>query len=85
MQAPKRHEKLWFGDGNVVLLAENTAFKVHCSILAQHSTVFADLFELSQPGAGAAEELDDVPMIRLAFDDPQEMADLLATMHHGLR
>ncbi|KAH9939427.1 hypothetical protein B0H21DRAFT_756878 [Amylocystis lapponica] len=36
--------KLWFPDGNVVLVAEDTPFRVHASVLSRVSAVFRDLF-----------------------------------------
>ena len=44
-----RSEEVWFDDGNIILVAENKAFRVHRSMLVRHSQVFKDLFELSQP------------------------------------
>ncbi|TCD66526.1 hypothetical protein EIP91_001302 [Steccherinum ochraceum] len=44
-----RHSELWFDDGNVVLAAENTLFKVHRTILAHHAEVFKDMFTFPQP------------------------------------
>lgn len=43
------HEELWFEDGNVILIAEATSFRVHKSILARHSEFFHDMFRLPQP------------------------------------
>lgn len=46
--AIKRSE-LWLDDGNVVLQAEDTQFKVHRSILSLNSAVFRNAFSTSQP------------------------------------
>ena len=43
------HEEIWFEDGNVLLIAESTSFRVHKSILARHSEFFHDMFKLPQP------------------------------------
>ncbi|KAF8216886.1 hypothetical protein K438DRAFT_1559130 [Mycena galopus ATCC 62051] len=39
----------WVRDGNVVLQAANTQFRIHWSVLALHSSVFRDMEGLSQP------------------------------------
>ena len=53
------HDELWFRDGNVVLIAETTCFRVHVSILSRSSTVFRDMLELATPSASA----DDIEMM----------------------
>ena len=70
----KRSEEFWIPDGNVVLIAGDTAFRVYRGLLAMQSTVFADLFASSSPMA--EESYDDCPLIRLT-DSPQEVAQLL--------
>ncbi|KAL6298870.1 hypothetical protein BKA93DRAFT_743330 [Sparassis latifolia] len=42
---------LWYNDGNIILVAERRSFRVHKSVLSQHSKVFQDLFEIAQPDA----------------------------------
>ena len=76
----RRHKDLWFEDGNIVLLAQGTGFKVHRSVLARHSTVFKDLFLLGSPSAD--ETLDGVAVVSL-HDDPHELADLLDVLYNG--
>jgi len=39
---PQKHEALWFEDGNIVLIAEDTAFRVYRRILSSHSPVFRE-------------------------------------------
>ncbi|KAF9558728.1 hypothetical protein CPC08DRAFT_724361 [Agrocybe pediades] len=41
---------LWFDDGNVVLQAEKTVFRVHKSVLGFNSTFFSDFFSTPLPG-----------------------------------
>ncbi|KAJ7043745.1 hypothetical protein C8F04DRAFT_1389847 [Mycena alexandri] len=40
---------IWYSDGSVVLQAQNTQFRVHWSLLGQHSTFFRDMQTLPQP------------------------------------
>ncbi|KAI0750320.1 hypothetical protein C8Q80DRAFT_1253846 [Daedaleopsis nitida] len=44
-----RDPDMWFEDGNVVIVAQHTAFRVHRGPLSRHSVVFQDLFNISQP------------------------------------
>jgi len=41
--------KLWFEDGNVIIQAESTQFRVHISVLSMHSKVLKDCFGIPQP------------------------------------
>ena len=43
------HGDVWLEDGNVVLVAEGTAFRVFRSVLAKNSEIFRDMFNLPQP------------------------------------
>ena len=47
-QIPPVQSMYWFDDGNVILEAENTRFRVHRSLLSRHSSVFKDMFSLPQ-------------------------------------
>ncbi|KAL6297854.1 hypothetical protein BKA93DRAFT_745237 [Sparassis latifolia] len=47
--ATTRIENLWYDDGSVILVAGTSAFRVHCGILSQYSSVFRDLFMVPQP------------------------------------
>lgn len=40
---PQRHPELYFGDGNVAILSENTLFRVHRSQLTRKSHVLETL------------------------------------------
>lgn len=51
----ERSAQYWFDDGNVVLQAEATQFRVHRSILSRHSPIMQDCLEYPQP--------EEMPMI----------------------
>lgn len=46
---PSPSSEFWLSDGNVILQAESTQFRVHKSVLSMHSTVFRDMFTVPQP------------------------------------
>lgn len=71
--AGKRSPKVWFDDGNVLLRAQDTLFRVYRGILGRESAVFRDMFALPQPANG--EEVDEewgCPVVH-AQDDVEEM------------
>lgn len=78
----ERHPLLWYDDGNIVLRAQNTAFRVHRSLLGRHSPVFKDLFAFAQPSAD--DEIDGVPVVEL-HDSHFELADFLDVLYNGAR
>ena len=41
----ERVHSLWFEDGNVVIVAEESGFRVHKGILSRHSAVFVKVLE----------------------------------------
>ncbi|EKM48446.1 uncharacterized protein PHACADRAFT_33875, partial [Phanerochaete carnosa HHB-10118-sp] len=41
--SPPRHERLWFDDGNVVILINEFLFKIHSSVLELHSAIVIHL------------------------------------------
>ena len=59
----ERDPEVWMEDGNIVIEAENVAFKVYKGILAHRSEVFRDLF--SVPSPAEVESMDGVPIVHL--------------------
>ena len=70
-------EKVWFEDGNCVLVAENVAFKVFLGIIEKISTAFAGMSTLPQPADGEnAMTYAGCPVIRME-DSANEMTRFL--------
>ena len=69
-----RDPDFWLEDGNIILLAGNTAFRVYRGLLKKHSVVFADMFATATVDAG--ETFEDCPVVRLS-DHPEDLKDLL--------
>jgi len=62
---------LWFEDGNLILQAENTLFKIYRGHLASRSSVFADMFAFPIPAEGN-HVLDGVPIVEV-YDTATDM------------
>ncbi|KAF8216781.1 hypothetical protein K438DRAFT_2007554 [Mycena galopus ATCC 62051] len=77
--APATRSEMWFSDGNVVLQAANTQFRVHWGVLALHSTVFRDMQSLPQPPDQPS--IDGCSIVEV-FDDPGDVQYLLKALYH---
>lgn len=76
-----KHPDFWFEDGSIVLVAENTTFRVHKSLLAHHSEFFADLFTVPQPlNSDLIDGLHFVPL----SDSLDDVVDVLKVIYHPL-
>lgn len=71
----------WFADGNIVLIAASTAFKVHRGQLERHSEVFQDLFSIPQPEV--QDLFDGCPWVEV-HDAPDDVLYLLMALYDGL-
>jgi hypothetical protein len=70
----------WFDDGNIILEAEQTQFRINRRILSEHSVIFKDMFDLSQPdGEG---EVEGCPVVHLS-DRAEEVQHVLDALHHS--
>lgn len=70
----------WFDDGNVVLIAEDTLFRVHRGILSHHSDVFRDMFLFPQPEE--YEQIERCPVVHLS-DTQRDLGILLGALYEG--
>ncbi|KAJ7114158.1 hypothetical protein C8R43DRAFT_1039448 [Mycena crocata] len=60
---PQPVEELWFEDGNLVIQAGNSQFRVYRGFLAARSPVFKDMLSFPQPSD--AELIEGCPLVRL--------------------
>lgn len=74
---PVRSE-FWPEDGNVILQAEGTQFKVHRGILSMNSDVFKDMLSLPQLSSGE-ELIDGCPVVHLS-DSAADVAFVLQAL-----
>ncbi|KZP11464.1 hypothetical protein FIBSPDRAFT_837642 [Athelia psychrophila] len=77
--APISVLSVWFEDGNVILEAENTKFKVHRGILAANSPVFHDMFSLPQPSSGE-NFVEGCPVVHLS-DSGMDVMHILQAIY----
>ena len=75
--------RFWFDDGNVILQAENTEFKVHRSLLANQSVVFRDMFSIPQP-ADPDPVVDGCPVVPLS-DKAADIEHVLSLFYDNFK
>jgi hypothetical protein len=68
-------DDLWFEDGNLILKAENSLFRIYTGLLAARSSVFKDMFAFPPPAEGN-EIFDGCPIITV-YDNAKDMAFFL--------
>ncbi|KZP08425.1 hypothetical protein FIBSPDRAFT_802984 [Athelia psychrophila] len=56
---------VWFEDGNIVIQAEQTQFKVLRSVLAAQSSVFQGMFSIPQPPSEKQEAVDGCAVVHV--------------------
>ncbi|KAI0342980.1 hypothetical protein BDW22DRAFT_1356532 [Trametopsis cervina] len=80
IQTPTRHPTLFFDDGNLMVVAENTMYQVHRSVLARKSALFKDLLSLPQPDT--EEKVEGLPVVRL-LESSTNASMLIDTIYNG--
>ncbi|KAI0800651.1 hypothetical protein C8Q74DRAFT_432137 [Fomes fomentarius] len=77
-----RDTQFWFEDGSIVVVAQQTAFRVHQGVLSRHSDTFNGLFTIPQPSEGT-EKIDCCPVVRVS-DSAHDFKHLLHALYDGL-
>ncbi|KZP21992.1 hypothetical protein FIBSPDRAFT_825261 [Athelia psychrophila] len=75
---------IWFFDGNIVIDASSTLFRVHRGVLARNSDVFRDLFLVPQPAGDSPNEIDGCAVVTM-HDSAEDWAYVLNAMYDGRR
>ncbi|PIL26498.1 hypothetical protein GSI_12256 [Ganoderma sinense ZZ0214-1] len=73
----RRHPEIWYDDGNLVLVAGQTAFRIYRGLIAGQSTIFSDLF--SSSSSSPDETFEGCPVIHLS-DSPQDLVHFLRVL-----
>ena len=77
VRGPCRHPDLWFEDGNIVLQAEDTVFKVFRSILSKHAQLFRDIFSLPRSTTETEQEQYEESVLIRVQEEAEHMAIFL--------
>ncbi|KLO07729.1 hypothetical protein SCHPADRAFT_836184 [Schizopora paradoxa] len=86
----KKHEKLWFEDGNIVLATDVHLYCVHRGVLAWNSTVFKDMLELPSVGITSNSAADGIvigdswegkPLVRMVGDRDEDVYHILMALY----
>ncbi|KAJ7125130.1 hypothetical protein C8R44DRAFT_782400 [Mycena epipterygia] len=70
---------IWYQDGSIVLQVQDTQFRVHWGVLAQHSSFFRDMQGLPQPPDQPS--ADDCPIVELS-DSATDVEHLLKALYN---
>ena len=71
--------EFWFDDGNIILEAKDTLFKIYRGPLVQHSQVFKDMLSFPQPQPAEAVCNDAPHTVRLT-DSPEDLRHFLRAL-----
>ena len=82
----QQDQDFWFNDGNIVIIAQVVAFRVHMSVMARHSDVFAGLFAVPQPPPHGIPVgmFDDVPSVHVS-DTSYDIRMLMRALYGMIR
>ncbi|KAJ7910693.1 hypothetical protein B0H13DRAFT_2329077 [Mycena leptocephala] len=74
---PQRVQELWLEDGNIVIQAGISLYRVYRGVLATHSSVFKDMLSFPQPPD--SELVEGCPTVRL-LDSDREVTPFLKAL-----
>ena len=77
-----RKGSIWFFDGNIVIDASSTLFRVHRGVLAKNSDVFRDLFLVPQPTTVPSGEIEGCAVVQM-HDSAEDWTYVLNAMYDG--
>lgn len=77
LQNTTRCEALWREDGDVVLLAEDTLFRIHSKELAEQSPFFRNMFSLPPPDNST---YDGCPLFTLPGEKANDVRAMLLVL-----
>lgn len=71
---------IWYNDGNIVIQASSTLFRVHCSVLAHNSEVLRDMFLMPQPPCVDEGDVEGCPVVQM-HDRVEDWIHVLSAMY----
>lgn len=75
-------KNFYFDDGNIILVTEGRAFKIHKGVLSRHSVFFRDIFALANESSGS-ESHEGCQILRLP-DSKQDVVYLLQALYDNM-
>ncbi len=81
---PRTRSEYWFQDGNIVLQAEDTLFRVHQSILSRHSEIFKYTFSMPQVPSQKDDVIEGCAVIYLS-DTAEDMGNIVSLLYDSSR
>ena len=76
---------LWFDDGNIILIAEDTPFKVHRGMLMHTSEVLKDILSIPQPPVlDDSEMMDGIAIVHVS-DTWKDLSYMLSALYGGYK
>ncbi|KDR79569.1 hypothetical protein GALMADRAFT_277900 [Galerina marginata CBS 339.88] len=79
-EPPTRSTEFWFEDGNIIIQAETTQYRVHRGVIARHSKVFRDMTGLPQPDTSSESLLEGCPIVYLT-DSPMDWKNVFKLLY----
>jgi hypothetical protein len=76
---PRRSE-IWYEDGNIVLQAGMTQFRVYRGILRDKSPIFKDMFDVPQPSDNFGSFFEGCPVMRV-MDSAEDWEHVLNALY----
>lgn len=73
-----KHPDFYFPDGSVVIIVENTAFRIHKYVLARHSEIFNGMWDVPQPIM--SDMFDGCPTVKLE-DSKTDFVSVMRVMY----
>lgn len=83
-EPPKRSPDYWFDSGDVILQAEDVQFRVHREMLARHSNVFRDMFNIPQGENTNERVIHDCPVVPVS-EMSSEIEYILSIFYDNLK
>jgi hypothetical protein len=80
---PTRHPDLWFGDGNIALVAHGLYFNVHRGFLCRHSAPLAEAIKALEADGKQARFIEGSIILELE-DKPKDLYLFLLALYDGV-
>ena len=78
LASPTKVSDLWYDDGNIVLQAESSLFRISLGVLAAHSPIFDAIRKL--PQSQDQEMYEDCPLVVL-HDKAEDLGNFLRAVY----